>query len=254
MFRLDGKAAFVTGGAAGIGLAVTERLIAAGARVAIGDIIDAAAVAAKVGAVFVHCDVSREESVRCAMRDAAARLGHLDIVINNAGVGDVGPTLMETDQSLLEKLTRINQWGVLYGLKYAPVYMTDHGSIINTSSAAAVINMVGSGVYSSGKAAVVSMTRMAALELGARGIRVNAVCPGYVATGMGSGEEGLELARAFTALGRGATVDDLVGTFHFLAADESRYLTGQAIVVDGGWSCGPTTQLLERVLGRSHVS
>jgi NAD(P)-dependent dehydrogenase (short-subunit alcohol dehydrogenase family) len=254
MFELSGKTAFITGGAAGIGFAVAERLIAAGARVAIGDVSDASAVATKLGAVFTHCDVSREDSVATALRDVSGRLGYLDIVINNAGVGDVGPTFQETDQTLLEKLTRINQWGVLYGLKHAPALMNDCGSIINTSSAAAVLNMVGSGVYSAGKAAVLSMTRMAALELGSRGIRVNAVCPGYVATGMGSGAEGLELARTFTALGRGATVDDLVGVFHFLAADESRYLTGQAIVVDGGWSCGPTTQLLERVLGRSHVS
>ena len=98
------------------------------------------------------------------------------------------------------------------------------------------------------------MTRMAALELGARGIRVNAVCPGYIATALGSGDEGKLLSEQFTALGRVGTTEDLVGVYHFLAADESRYLTGQALVVDGGWSCGPSPQILETLLGSPTVT
>jgi 3alpha(or 20beta)-hydroxysteroid dehydrogenase len=95
---------------------------------------------------------------------------------------------------------------------------------------------------------------MAALELGDRGIRVNAICPGYIDTALGSGDEGRALSEQFTALGRVGTTKDLAGVFHFLAADESSYITGQALVVDGGWSCGPTPQVLETILGSSKVS
>jgi 3alpha(or 20beta)-hydroxysteroid dehydrogenase len=132
--------------------------------------------------------------------------------------------------------------------------MNDGGSIINTSSLAAIMKMAGSGLYSASKAAVVSMTKMAALELGGRGIRVNAVCPGYIDTAMGSGDEGKTISETFTALGRVGTTADLAGVFRFLAADESSYITGQALIVDGGWTCGPSPQLLERILGTDHVS
>jgi 3alpha(or 20beta)-hydroxysteroid dehydrogenase len=132
--------------------------------------------------------------------------------------------------------------------------MNDSGSIINTASLAAQVKMAGSGAYSATKAAVISMTRMAALELGDRGIRVNAICPGYIDTALGSGDEGRALSEQFTALGRVGTTKDLAGVFHFLAADESSYITGQALVVDGGWSCGPTPQVLETILGSSKVS
>jgi NAD(P)-dependent dehydrogenase (short-subunit alcohol dehydrogenase family) len=175
--------------------------------------------------------------------------GALDIVVLNAGVGDVGSTFEQTDQALIDKVTRINHWGVLYGLKHAPAHTADNGSIISTSSMAAFINVPGAGVYSAGKRAVNSMTEMAALELGARGIRVNAVCPGYTATAMGSGDDGRKLCEAFTALGRVAVVEDLVGVYLFLASDASRYMTGQSLKVDGGWHCGPTTRLLEIITG-----
>lgn len=253
MFDLAGKVTFITGGARGIGRAVAERFIAAGAHVTIADFIDAEDVAKEIGAAYVRVDVSDEDSVAAALGKAAGS-GKLDIVINNAGVGEVGETFEQVSQQTIERMTSINQWGVLYGLKYAPQHMNDHGSIINTASMAAFVNMVGSAVYSASKAAVVSMTRMAALELGARGIRVNAICPAYIETDMGSDVEGDALSKMFTALERKGKTADLVGVFHFLAADESSYITGQAIKVDGGWSCGPTPALLETVLGKSHVS
>ena len=254
MFSLQDKAAFITGAAGGIGFAVAQRFTEAGARVVIADIVDGSLAADETGAHFLPIDVSSEDSVRQTIERASELVGTLDIVVNNAGIGDVGPTLEETDKQLLERTTAINQWGVFYGLKYAPRHMSDGGSIINTSSLAAVISLPGNGVYSATKKAVLSMTEIAALELGHRAIRVNAVCPGYVDTALGSGDEGRALCKAFTALGRHATTDDLVGVFHFLAAEESRYITGQAINVDGGWSCGPTRALLERVIGSGQVS
>jgi NAD(P)-dependent dehydrogenase (short-subunit alcohol dehydrogenase family) len=254
MFSLQDKAAFITGAAGGIGFAVAQRFTEAGARVAIADIVDGSLAADEIGAHFVHIDVSSEDSVRLAIEQAAELVGALDIVVNNAGIGDVGPPLEDSPQDLIEKMTAINQWGVLYGLKHAPGQMNDWGSIINTSSLAAVISVPGNGVYSATKRAILSLTEMSAVELGHRGIRVNAVCPGYVETALGSAEEGDALCEAFTPLGRKATTDDVVGLYHFLASDESSYITGQAINVDGGWSCGPTSALLERIIGSGQVS
>jgi NAD(P)-dependent dehydrogenase (short-subunit alcohol dehydrogenase family) len=252
LFSLSGKRAFVTGGTSGIGRAVAEAFVAQGANVVVADITDGAAIAREIGAGFVSVDVSSEESVRQGLlRAVDIAGGKLDTVVLNAGVGDVGRTFEQTDQALLEKVTKVNHWGVLYGLKHAPGCMENGGSIISTSSMAAFISVPGAGVYSAGKRAVTSMTEMAALELGARGIRVNCVCPGYTATAMGSGEEGRKLCEAFTALGRVATVDDMTGVYVFLACDVSSYMTGQSLQVDGGWSCGPTEKLLEIVTGKA---
>lgn len=250
MFSLAGRNAFITGGTSGIGKAVAEAFVAHGARVVIADITDGSEVADAMGTTFVRADVSDGDSVATALQQAVDALGSkLDIVVLNAGVGDVGPTFEQTDQALIEKVTKINHWGVLYGLKHAPGFMNDGGAIISTSSMAAFINVPGAGVYSAGKRAVVSMTEMAALELGPRGIRVNTVCPGYTATALGSGEEGEKLCEAFTALGRVATVEDMAGVYVFLASPASAYMTGQALKVDGGWDCGPTSRLLEMVTG-----
>ena len=207
-----------------------------------------------MGALFHRVDVSDETQVARSLTQAETQLGKLDIVVNNAGIGEVGFTFEMSEQSLIERTTKINQWGVLYGLKHAPGHMNDGGSIINTASMAAFINLIASGVYSATKAAVVSMSAMSALELGHRGIRVNAVCPGYIATALGSGDEGVDLCEAMTALGRVGTTDDLTGLYHFLASDESSYLTGQAIKVDGGWSCGPSSVVLQKVLGKAKVT
>jgi len=250
LFSLADKHAFITGGTSGIGRAIAEAFLAQGATVVVADITDGTDIAKDMGASFVSVDVSNEDSVLSALRDATELCGgKLDIVVLNAGVGDVGPAFEDTDQALIEKVTRINHWGVLYGLKHAPGHMNDGGSIISTSSMAAFINVPGAGVYSAGKRAVTSMTEMSALELGARGIRVNCVCPGYTATALGSGEEGQKLCEAFTALGRVATVDDMAGVFVFLASNASSYMTGQSLKVDGGWDCGPTEKLLELVTG-----
>ncbi len=250
MFELTGRNAYITGGSSGIGRAVAETFIANGARVVIADIVDSAAVAGEIGAVAVHCNVADEASVNDSLQAASAALGGpLDIVVLNAGVGDVGPSLTELEQPMIDKVTRINHWGVMYGLKHAPAVMSDTGAIICTSSMAAFINLPGASVYSAGKRAVNSLVEMAALELGPRGIRVNCVCPGYTDTALGSGEEGRLLCEAFTALGRAATVDDISGVFLFLASDASRYMTGQALQVDGGWNCGPTEALLQLVTG-----
>ena len=249
-FELHGKTAFVTGGASGIGLAVARLFINQGARVVIADINDPAEIAAGIGAFGVRCDVSEETSVEKALSEATTLLnGKIDIVILNAGIGTVGPSLEESSSELVERVTQVNYYGVVYGLKHAPAVMNDHGAIVCTASLAAYVNVPGSAIYSASKRAVVSLTEMAALELGGRGIRVNCVCPGYVDTNMGSGDGGRQLCEAFTALGRMATVDDVSGVFLFLSSEASRYVSGQAIKVDGGWSAGLSIQLLEQITG-----
>jgi NAD(P)-dependent dehydrogenase (short-subunit alcohol dehydrogenase family) len=254
MFSLEGKTAFITGGASGIGLAVAQLMAAHGARVVIADRADGEEEATAFGGHYVAIDVSSEDSVAEALDRAVELVGKLDIVVNNAGVGDIGPDIVDTGQDLVDLVTRVNHFGVLYGLKHAPARMNDGGAIINTSSMASFINMPGSAIYSAGKRAVNSLTEMSALELGSRGIRVNAVCPGYIDTALGSGEEGRALSEAFTALGRAGTTDDVAGVFLFLASDASRYISGESLRVDGGWHCGPTPQLLEKIIGSTNVS
>ena len=249
MFSLEGKIAFITGGASGIGRAVAERFIKAGARVAIADIGDGSAVAEEIGAIFVQADVSDENSLARCLVDVEAEVGKIDILVNNAGVGDIGFDFAETPAELVEKVVSINQNGVLWGLKHGPRHMNDGGSVINTSSLASSLSMLGTGVYSATKAAVEAMTRMAALELADRNIRVNAVAPSYVATSLGNDEEGEALVEAFVPLRRVATPDEIAGIFHFLAAEESCFISGQSIIADGGWSAGPSRNLLKLAAG-----
>lgn len=253
MFNLNGKKAYITGGSSGIGRAIAETFIENGAHVVIADIVDATDVANEIGATFVPCNVADEANVEASLAQSVEALGgKLDIVVLNAGVGDVGPTFEETEQGMLEKVTKINQWGVLYGLKHAPKNLNDGGSIIATSSMASKLSMPGTGVYSAAKAAVNSMVSMSALELGERGIRVNSICPGYVNTAMGNSPEEQRCSETMTALGRHAQPkEDVAPVFLFFASDASRYVTGQAISVDAGMHNGPTQNLLSLVTGTS---
>ena len=155
MFNVNGKNVFITGASSGIGRAVAELFVEHGAQVVIADIVDASKVAIELGAHYVHGDVSDEMSVEAALKTAVENLnGKLDTVVLNAGVGDIGPSLEQTPQALIEKITRINQWGVLYGLKHAPSHMSDNGSIIAISSMGSLINIPGTAVYSAALAAL----------------------------------------------------------------------------------------------------
>lgn len=250
MFDIDGNSAIVTGGASGIGLAVAERLAKAGARVVILDVNDASRVAQALDAFAVQADVSDERQLSDAFTRAESLVGKLDIVVNNAGIGIVGNPITDGDADVFRKLFDVNVMGVYFGLKHAPAHMRDGGSIINTASLAGLYHVPGYSEYSASKASVVSLTKSAAIELGPRGIRVNAVCPGTIRTRIQSDSDPeYALCELMTTLGRIGETGDLAGVFHFLAAPESRYLTGQAIVVDGGWSvgisCGTRQKLLD---------
>lgn len=249
MFSLDGRRAVVTGGASGIGRAVAERFIAAGASVSVIDLNDPADVAKEMGASGYSANVADEASLGACLDRIEAEHGKFDILVNNAGVGDIGFDFEDTPVELVDKVVAVNQKGVLWGLKHGPGHLRDGGSIINTSSLASSVSMLGTGVYSATKAAVEAMTRMAALELADRSIRANCVAPSYVSTALGNGEEGDVLVDAFVPLRRVATPAEIAGIFHFLAADESSYISGQSIVADGGWSAGPSRNLLKLAAG-----
>lgn len=204
-------------------------------------------------ATFFECDVSDEQQVADTLARAEKTLGKLDIVINNAGLTHLGGTLGEMGADYFQLMQNVNVNGVFHGIKHAPKHMNDGGSIINTASLAAFMKSAGTAAYNASKAAVVSLTKSAAIELGPRGIRVNAVCPGHTMVDLpGLTEEEIaavgEICRVTTALDRHGEADDQAAVFHFLAADESRYITGQALIVDGGFSLGHTPLLEEKMI------
>ena len=249
MFSLEGKNTFITGGASGIGLGVAKRFSAAGANVVIADLADGAEVAGEIGATFINLDVSDEAAVKAALEQAVETNGKLDALINNAGI--VGKEnfykIADGTRENLELMFAVNTYGVFYGIKHGQSLMNDGGSIINTSSLASTMGVSGNSQYSGTKAAVDQMSRIAAIELGHRAIRVNAVCPTFIRTAMGASDTGVALAENLTALGRLGEVEDLVGLYHFLAADESQFITGQIFNVDGGWTAGLSQQLMDRL-------
>ena len=247
--RLEGRAALVTGGTSGIGLAVTARFIAEGALVT--------AVARRyrpevddVGAGSVAADVADPDQMRGAFEAAVDRSGPLDVVVLNAGIAslDAG-TLEATDLADVSELVRVNTMGVLTGLVSAPPYIRDGASIIITASAATSWAFPGYMGYSVSKASLYEMSRHAAMKLGPRGIRVNTISPGTVLTPMQPADDPeARIAQVATCLGRAAFPDDVAGAYVFLASDDSRYVTGSDIRVDGGWLDGFTEAHAEALL------
>jgi len=253
MFSIEGKTAFITGGYQGIGLATVERFVKAGAKVVFVDIKDGSEIASSLGAHFIHTDVAEEEGVVKALEEAHKLIGKLDIVINNAALEIGYGTIEEIDSKILMQLTGANHLGPIWVMKHAPRFMNDGGSIINNGSFATQIGFTGHSGYTSAKSAMESMTKVGAIELGERGIRVNTVCPGYIQTSMGVTEEQMAGAtknvETFTPLKRWGQPEEVANLFHYLASDESSYVTGSIIMIDGGWMAGPSKQLWEVVRG-----
>ncbi len=216
------------------------RFARAGATVVIGDRVDASAIASDIAGIAVVADVSVEADVARLMQTAADRCGGIDIAINNAGVGTT-EWLPDMSEEALDSNFDTNFKGAVWGIKHAPRHMRDSGSIINTASVAALFGTPGYAAYSASKAAIVSVTKTAALELAPRRIRVNCVCPGTVETPMMEGDD-VEVEAAIAdkihPLGRIAHPEEIAALFHYLAADESAFVTGQAIAIDGGMSAG----------------
>ncbi len=249
-FSLQGKSIFVTGGASGIGLGTCRRCLEEGARVLVADIQGPPQQLLDAGAVYLDVDVTDGAKVKTAFAEAEAMAGKLDVIIHNAGRPGKGKHLVDSEEEVLDGVVRLNVYGTYYVLKYGPEHMRDGGSIITTASVAGLQQNEGFFDYSATKAATISMTKTAAVELGMRGIRCNAIAPGPVRTPMLPPTHVLNaLAKNLSALGRIAEVDDLVGVYHFLASDQSRYITGQTIIVDGGRLAGFRTEVLNRLAG-----
>jgi NAD(P)-dependent dehydrogenase (short-subunit alcohol dehydrogenase family) len=247
-FSLKDKCVLITGGASGIGLGVCERFLREGANVFVVDLKTPPQAVLDAGAVFHAADVSNRDHVLDAFRAAEDSIGKLHVLIHNAGKPGRNDHLTDSDEVILDGVVALNFYGTYYMLKYGPRYMHDGGSIITTASVAGLQQNEGFFDYSATKAALISMTKTAAVELGLRGIRCNAVAPGPVRTPMLPPTHVLNtLAKHLSALGRIAEVDDLVGVYHFLASDESKYISGQTLVVDGGRLAGFRKEVLARL-------
>ncbi len=257
MGKLDGKVALITGGASGIGAATVRRFVAEGARVVIADLLDERGqkLAANLGQAvsYVHTDVCEEAQVKGAIDHAVERFGRLDCLFNNAGFAGVDGTIEETDGAGLARTVQVLFNGVVLGMKHAAPVMKRQrsGSIISTASVAGIRAGMGPHVYSGCKAAVVHLTRSVAMELGESGVRVNCICPGGIVTpifgrhfGLADHEidERLVVLREALALAqpirRAGEPEDIANAALWLASDESTFVNGHALVVDGGLTGG----------------
>lgn len=240
--RLKGRVALVTGGALGIGAAIAAALAAEGADVALLDVLgERAATTATTlpgDATAVTADLRRPDEVRAAVTATAERYGRLDIVVNNAGVFRSTP-LLEIDVDEWQLLFDVNVRSFLLTIQAAAPHLTASpaGRVVNVASMGGKLGEPGQAHYAASKAAVIALTRVAAMELGAADITVNCICPGYVATGMGAADRTPAQVAAWAALsplGRIGTPDDVARMAVFLASDEAAYCTGQAFNVTGG--------------------
>ncbi|WP_433506354.1 3-oxoacyl-ACP reductase FabG [Pseudonocardia halophobica] len=241
MELLAGRAAVVTGGAAGIGLAIARTFAAHGASVVIGDRDGEAAESAakELGerVTGVACDVLVPEEVDALVRTCVDRHGSLDVMVNNAGILRDG-TLRRMTLEDFEAVVDVHLRGCWLGVRAASLVMREQGrgAMINMSSISGKVGMMGQTNYSAAKAGIVGLTKAAAKELGHLGIRVNAIQPGIIATAMTADlrEDILEAKRAEVPLGRIGEPDEVANVALFLASDLSSYMTGTVLEVTGG--------------------
>ena len=247
MGRLDGKVALISGGARGQGAAEARLFASEGAKVMIGDVLDAEGDALSRGlssdqCAYRHHDVTDEDQWAAIVTETVERFGQLDILVNNAGIFRILP-MMQTSLDDYRAINEVNQIGVFLGMKAATPALIERGggSIVNISSIAGLRGSQASFAYSAGKWAVRGMTKCAALELAAFKVRVNSIHPGIIDTPMV--EEFvkfgvLEAVRERIPLGELASADEVARLALFLASDDSAYCTGAEFIVDGGMTTG----------------
>ena len=264
--RLDGKVVAITGGASGFGAATAALAVSEGACVMLGDIQDerGAAVAAALGAsaAYRHCDVTQEADVSGLVDAAIATFGRLDGMVNNAGiVGAVGP-IDETPLDEYELTMAVLMRSVFLGMKHAARVMKPQrsGTIVSIASVAGVAGGLGPHTYAVAKSGVISLTRNVAAELGAFGVRVNAIAPGKMATPMNAAvvlgdPDDMDgtvayMNRVSPIAGRGGTADDIAEAIVWLLSEQSGFVSGHCLVVDGGLTTGspedPAARLARR--------
>ncbi|KIX77724.1 short-chain dehydrogenase [Streptomyces sp. MBRL 10] len=257
MGKLDGRVVVITGAARGQGEQEARLFAAEGAKVLLGDVLDeqGAAVAKEIGedrARYVRMDVGREEGWAGAVAAAKESFGHIDGLVNNAGILRFNE-LTATPLEEFQQVVQVNQVGTFLGIRaVAPeLAAAGGGTIVNTSSYTGLTGMAYVGTYAATKAAVLGLTRVAALELAAQGVRVNAMCPGAVDTPMANpgllepggvteeaGEAMAALYRRVVPLGRVGRPEEVARLALFLSCEDSSYITGQPFVIDGGWMAG----------------
>jgi len=255
--KLEGKVAVITGGASGIGEATVKKFISEGAKVVIADMQAdrGAALAAAHGenAVFIRTDVCIEEQVKAAIDLAIGQWGRLDCLFNNAGFGGVTGEIHEIDMGEpYDRTVGAMLTGPIMGMKYAAPIMKNQafGSIVTTASIAGTGGGYGPHVYSAVKAAVINLSRSVAQELGPFRVRVNTVCPGFINTPIFAGQLALadeskdfvsplkEVSSFAQPITRAGLPEDIANAVCFLASDESDFITGHALVIDGGMTLG----------------
>ncbi|XXG65090.1 hypothetical protein AAC387_Pa05g2882 [Persea americana] len=249
--RLEGKVALITGGASGIGSCTAKLFSQHGAKVVIADLNEerGQAVCKELGpqvASFIRCDITKEDNVQNAVDATVSKYRKLDIMFNNAGIIEpLNPSIVETEKSDFERVLSTNVIGVFLGTKHAARVMIPArcGSIINTSSVASRMGGLAPHAYTSSKHAVVGLTRNAAIELGQFSIRVNCVAPYVVPTPLASstfkmGEEEIAKRASNCSILKGVLLEaeDIALAALYLGSDESRYVNGHNLMVDGGYT------------------
>ena len=251
MGKLDGKVAVITGAASGMGAATAQLFASEGARVLVTDMNEAKGqdVAEKLGpnGEFKRVDVSREEDIADAVDQVQSGWGRLDVMFNNAGFGGARGPIESISEADFDLTVDVLLKGVFFGMKHAAPIMKQQGfgSIISTASVAGLQAGESPHLYTATKAAVIHLTKSVALELGQQGIRVNAICPGVVATPLAHGPLDEERRKKFRdrfgrhqPIGRVGEAEDIAQAALFLASDDSTFITGTAMVVDGGAYAG----------------
>lgn len=256
MFRLDKKIALVTGAGSGIGQEIATLFAEQGASVLVADVrLDAAeAVAMEIlaqegNAEALRLDVTNEKQVKDVFAQVGQKYGRLDILVNNAGIGHVG-NVLETSLEDWERVMAVNARGVFLCSKYAVMQMLaqkpQSGVLVNIASVAGMIAVDRRLSYGASKGAVISITRSIAMDFVGQGIRANAICPGTVHTPFVEGflernfadrkDEERQRLHARQPVGRMGRPDEIAHAALYLASDEASFVTGSALVIDGGWT------------------
>lgn len=241
--RLRGKVAVISGAGSGMGAAMAKAFVAEGASVIAADISGKQNdVAREIGSACVplRADVSSSADVQSMLQAALRSFGRLDIVCNNAGIdGEMAP-LADTREEEFDRIWGINGRGVFLAMKYAiPILLkSGGGSIINTASMASVVAFPTMSAYCAAKGAVLLLTKTAAVEYANKGIRVNAICPGSIRTPMTMSmpPEYIDAVNKVTPVGRMGEPGEVANLAVFLASDESKFITGASVLIDGGYT------------------
>lgn len=242
LIDLTGQRAFVTGGGRGIGAAIAQRLVEAGAAVTIGDIDPASAnFASSIGAKFAVCDISDSADLEAALDEAGGNAG-VHIVVNNAGIFPTTGPMIDVTDDFVHRMLDINVRALFSVSREAAKRMPDGGSIVNLASVAGLAGGANISAYSASKAAVIALTRAFAKELGPRGVRVNAIAPGIIDTPgvqdqlgpLRAGGVDIKQRIAANPLGIAGQPDHVARVALFLTSGLAEFVTGHTLVVDGG--------------------